>query len=127
TDTATHQDEQWHLHGPDWNSIRHARGLGGIGHARELYECDQVLLADPPGLVPQKPGLPSHHRVVGACSWTPDNAPPPEIQSLHDFLAVLLGSTGVRNLSSRVIQRLVDTCDARHVLSIHSSAVHIDG
>lgn len=126
-DALTYQAEQWHRHGPVWNSIRQARGLTEIEHAQELYECDRVLLADPPRLVPSQPGLPPHHQVVGACSWAPESAPSPEVQSLHDFLAVLLGSTGSRSLPPLVIQRLVDACDAKHVLSVHSSAVYIDG
>ena len=77
------------------NQARESRGLEPLAGARELYERDLVILADPAGLFDSPAELPSGYVVTGAIWWEPDSVLPAELEAERDLLFVSLGSTGV--------------------------------
>ena len=77
-----------------------------LDSARQLYEKDLVLLADPPALIPPAARVPDHYRIVGPCFWEPDIPLPHELESLHNILFVSMGSTAADMIPTRLIEVL---------------------
>ena len=116
--STTEQDVIWSKRCGAWQSARRRRGLTPLNSARELYERDLVLLADPPALVPPAVSLPPSYRLVGPCSWESGAEPSVSLDHLASVLLLSFGSTGQRPLPSGLVAALAGALEPDAVLAV---------
>lgn len=108
----TVQDSLWEQHGTRWNSLRQRRGLPPLDSARQFYDTDLVLLADPAAVIATCPPPPPSFRAVGPCSWEPEGELPPELAAEQDLLLLSMGSTGHELIPEAVVHQLAQITGA---------------
>jgi UDP:flavonoid glycosyltransferase YjiC (YdhE family) len=116
----TAQDEAFAANELQINAARRRAGLPVLGSARELYEADRVVLADPPDLLPKATAPPAHYALAGAIWWEPESELPSEFEHLHDILYVSLGSTGAA-LPAELLQKIARRLDVKHVVVVSTN------
>ncbi len=100
-----------------YDDIRHSFGLAPLNSAYDLYEADQVLLADPLPVIKSYGSLPVHYKSFGGAYWSASGPIPQELQGLKDILLISLGSTGRKKLiTTPMIEALKASTGAKHVV-----------
>jgi UDP:flavonoid glycosyltransferase YjiC (YdhE family) len=100
------------IHARPMNQVRRRCGLAPMPPSLLHFytDADVTLYADIPELFPL-PGLPAHHRYIGAVLWSPPVPSPPWWHSLdrsRRTVFVSLGSSGQAHLLDPVLQALAD-------------------
>ena len=104
------------------NSYRSCEnGLEEIGSARELYEADKVLLADPAPISDSLTRhLPDNYVQCGACYDTADRQPI-GLPSFADSLILSMGSTGRGTIKDSDLSSLAEFTNSREIVYVGSN------
>lgn len=106
----------------DIANFRSARGLKPVQSAYDLYEADQVLLADPPFLLSDHSVLPPHYKICGPCSWNMDGELPTPLAQVSDALLLSMGSTGRGAFQPAFLDEISQWADCSTTIYVGSKA-----
>jgi len=100
-----------------YDDIRKSFGLAPLGSAYDLYEADQVLLADPLPVIESYGDIPAHYKSFGGAYWSASGPMPQALSGLDDILLISLGSTGRKKLlTAPMIETLKASTGAKYVV-----------
>ncbi len=118
-DHETAQDRLFKGNREICNRYRKHIGLEEIESARELYERDAVILADPNILLPGNLELPENYAISGAIWWEPESSLPDELEGVDDILYISVGSTG-KYVPEILLKSIINHYDVRHIVEASS-------
>jgi len=101
------------------NKERKRKGMRAIRKAHDIYDADEVLLADPECVIEAIGKLPEHFKACGACWWEADGKVPNEIKGLNNFLLCSMGSTGTI-VNDEFCRMAAEKFDCQDIVRVHA-------